>query len=145
MITQEQLDLLILALSRRLPNRPIVEICDGLRGNLRELDVQLKTACVDVFGNNVPRIVEIKDVKPILRSIKTMTTKERIDMGKAINNNYINPSGEIKNSGVDNLLLCSLRQSGNLLSWMCEKEFDYLGLIENNLAIEKEKEEEVGC
>ncbi len=78
----------------------------------------------------------IKDFKPYLRSMETMTEEERVEMGLAIKKDYISPDGEIKTSGVDNLLLCSCRQGCNLIDWLNAHHFDYRGLIEKGLALE---------
>lgn len=77
----------------------------------------------------------IHDCKPYLRPIESLTKEERIEIGKAIQKDRINPSGEIKEEGSDNLLLCTVRQSTNLLSWMNANYIDYRGLIPMGLAL----------
>ena len=78
----------------------------------------------------------IHDCKPYLRPMSSLTKEERIEIGKAIQKDRINPSGEINAEGSDNLLLCTVRQSTNLLHWLNAHYFDYRGLIEKGLAIE---------
>lgn len=78
---------------------------------------------------------ELDDFKPYLRPMESLTKEERIEIGKAIQKDRINPSGEIKEEGSDNLLLCTVRQSTNLLSWMNANYIDYRGLIPMGLAL----------
>lgn len=77
----------------------------------------------------------IHDCKPYLRPMESLTKEERIEIGKVIQKDRINPSGEIKEEGSDNLLLCTVRQSTNLLSWMNANYIDYRGLIPMGLAL----------
>lgn len=132
--------------------------------NQQDKELLLKDLCVRLpygvkvefrVGDNVPdiRIFTGKDYdylktyhyideftnctfKPYLRPLSSMTEEERADMGEAILKDKIEPWGEIKSSGVDNLLLCSSRQASNLIDWFNRYHFDYRGLIEKGLAIE---------
>ena len=70
----------------------------------------------------------VQDIKPYLRSLESMTMEERKEMEEAINKDRISPLGEIKMSGVDNLLLCTVRQATNLTRWLKQKHFNYLGV-----------------
>lgn len=70
----------------------------------------------------------VQDIKPYLRSLESMTMEERKEMEEAINKDRISPSGEIKMSGVDNLLLCTVRQAANLIRWLNQNHFNYLGV-----------------
>ena len=74
-------------------------------------------------------------IKPYLRPLSSMTEEERKEMSAAIQRDRVEPYGEIKSSGVDNLLLCTARQATNLIVWFNMKHFDYRGLIEKGLAI----------
>ena len=74
--------------------------------------------------------------KPYIRPMSSMTEEERVEMGKAIQKDRIEPWGEIKSSGVDNLLLCSCRQATNFMDWLNSHHFDYRGLIDKGLALE---------
>jgi len=87
-------------------------------------------------GNDVEDLIDGRTFKPYLRPMSSMTEEERSDMGKAIQKNYINPNGEIKSSGADNLLMCTARQAEHFIDWLNAHHFDYHGLIEMGLAIE---------
>ena len=75
--------------------------------------------------------------KPYLRPMSSMTEEERADMGAAIEKDCISPYGEIKSSGVDNLLLCTVKGSSNLIDWLNKKMFDYRTDDEGKTMIEK--------
>ena len=80
-------------------------------------------------------VVNIKNIKPYLRPLETITKEERIELGKEIQKDKITPYGEIKDEGVDNLLLCTIRQSTYFQEWLLSKHFDFRGLIEKGLAL----------
>lgn len=82
----------------------------------------------------------VESVVPYLRPMSSMTKEERAEMGTAIQKDRIEPYGEIKNCGEDNLLLCTIRQSTNLQDWLNKKMFDYRGLIPMGLALETTEE-----
>ena len=74
--------------------------------------------------------------KPYLRPMSSMTEEERAEMEKKKKKDRIEPYGEIKKFGEDNLLLCTIRQSTNLQDWLNANHFDYRGLIPMGLALE---------
>lgn len=78
----------------------------------------------------------VDNILPYLRPMSSLTKEERIEIGKVIQKDRINPSGEIKAEGSDNLLLCTVRQSANLMEWLNAHHFDYRGLIDMGLALE---------
>ena len=77
----------------------------------------------------------LSDVRPYLRPISSMTPEEYKEMGKAIQENYISPCGEMK-PGESPLTVCVINQANNLLNWLRKKHFDYLNLIDKGLALE---------
>ena len=126
-MTQEEKQLLLQDLSARLPY--------GVKANipLVDGDERIYTVSFDDMKDFVKGYINIK---PYLRPMSSMTEKERAEMGRAIQKDRIEPYGEIKNCGVDNLLLCTIRQSTNLQNWLNAHHFDYIGLIPMGLAIE---------
>lgn len=91
-----------------------------------------------ILTANVPTNQQTKviNIKPYLRPLSSMTVEERAEMSTAIQKDRIDPYGEIKNFGEDNLLLCTIRQSTNLQDWLNKKMFDYRRLIPMGLALE---------
>jgi len=85
--------------------------------------------------------LRLDQVKPILRPLDTMTNDERCEMCKAIQRDRIEPWGEIRQEGADNLLLCTVRQAVNLLDYLYQKGFDVRGLITIGLADKKQDKE----
>lgn len=134
-MTKEDKELLIQDLCARLPYEPIVRcyFVDG--GGEEVLDTN---DIADLLYNDEDS--EFPMYKPYLRPISSMTEEERAEMGKEIQKDRINPDGEIKSSGVDNLLLCTIKQSTNLQNWLNSHYFDYRGLIDKGLAIEAPKD-----
>ena len=137
-MTQEEKELLLKDLSSRLPYGVKCQWGTYYEGTL--IDVcKCKTEHGFVYwdcyfeecGDDVP----IEIVKPYLRTISSITEEERVEIGKAIQKDRIEPYGEIKSSGSDNLLLCTIRQAHNLMVWLLKNHFDFNGLIERGLAI----------
>lgn len=95
------------------------------------IDVQAQTVYVDLVYDWFC----IDEIKPYLRLMSSMTKEERAEMGREIQKDRIEPYGEIKNCGEDNLLLCTIRQSTNLQDWLLKNHFDFMGLIPKSLAI----------
>ncbi len=123
-MTQEEKFLLLKDLCSRLPHDTIVNVDNGkYREDMKLLPYHL--AALNTW-----------DIRPYLRPISSLTKEERIEIGKAIQKDRINPSGEIKAEGSDNLLLCTVRQSANLMEWLNAHHFDYHGLIDMGLALE---------
>lgn len=126
-MTQEEKQLLFADLCTRLPY--------GVKANipLVDGDERIYTVSFDDMKDFVKGYINIK---PYLRPMSSMTKEERAEMGIAIQKDRIEPYGEIKNCGEDNLLLCTIRQSTNLQDWLNKHHFDYRGLIPMGLAIE---------
>ena len=136
-MTQEQKELLLKDLCARLSYYPKIKIDWEDIGGFGTFDETLWTIDAEEYLVNDRHI---EDIKPYLRPMSSMTEEDRAEMGKAIQKDRIEPYGEIKSSGVDNLLLCSCRQSTNFNDWLNAHHFDYRGLIEKGLAIEVTKE-----
>ena len=90
----------------------------------------------EIYPDRVNYTLPANEVKPYLRPMSSMTEEERKEMTDEIQKDEISPYGEIKSSGVDNLLLCCVRQAKNLIDWLDKNRFDYRGLIEKELALE---------
>jgi hypothetical protein len=130
-MTEQEKQILIKVLCVGLPYETKVEVCIKDK-NIKSID------CVkyNTIGTYIRLLDEEKfSVKPYLRPMESLTKEERIEIGKAIQKDRINPSGEIKEEGSDNLLLCTVRQSTNLLNWMNSNHIDYCGLIPMGLAL----------
>jgi len=82
--------------------------------------------------------VYLSEIRPYLRPLSSMTPEEYEEMGKAIQENYISPSGEM-GPGESPLTICVINQANNLLDWLRKKHFDYLNLINQGLALEAPK------
>jgi len=131
-MTQEEKQLLIKVLCEMLPYGVMCRMSGGGFETIEEN----KLTAIGLFQF----IEEGLECIPYLRPISSLTKKERLEIGKAIQKDRINPSGEIKAEGSDNLLLCTVRQSANLMEWLNAHHFDYRGLIEKGLALEAPKE-----
>ncbi len=136
-MTEQEKQLLKKALCAILPYKLHCRVF-RLNGDIKENDDIL----YGVIGDNAVTLKSDKDecliyyqIKPYLRPMESLTKEERIEIGKAIQKDRINPSGEIKEEGSDNLLLCTVRQSTNLLNWMNSNHIDYCGLIPMGLAL----------
>ena len=130
-MTQEEKQLLVKDLCARLA----YSVWGLHRGEDLPLYVIDSSGAYMVLGYNAWFNLDTVDFKPYLRPMSSMTEEERKEIGNAIQKNYINPSGEVNSKGVDNLLLCTIRQANNLTNWLNEHHFDYRGLIEKSLAI----------
>ena len=122
-MTQEEKQLLLKDLCAREPYHPRIQVFNqGYEGfQDGEFDTNLWLHHIDAF--RFDRI----EILPYLRPMSSMTEEERAEMGKAIQKDRIEPYGEIKNFGEDNLLLCTIRQSTNLQDWLNAHHFDYRG------------------
>ena len=139
-MTNEEKELLIKDLCEKLPYKVKIHIDSKFlkeRGwdiqTLLGIDFSLKMVIAE------HNLYSPEKIKPYLRSLSSMTEEERAEMGRAIQKDRIEPYGEIKNFGEDNLLLCTIRQSTNLQDWLNAHYFDYHGLIEKDLALEAPK------
>ena len=131
-MTQEEKSILLQDLCARLTYGVMVQCIteSARRANASPLTETLNTVLYRyVEEDNI-------ELKPYLRPMSNMTEEERADMGEAIKKDCISPYGEIKSSGVDNLLLCTVKGSSNLIDWLNKHYFDYHGLIDKGLALE---------
>ena len=137
-MTKEEKQLLFKYLSAILPYHIRVKVWlkDGTtEEGMLDLEHNYGDVLRDAFYYN-----KIIDIKPYLRPMSSMTEEEKEEMKKVIKNDYISPFGELQSSGVDNLTLSCVRMSSNLINWLLENHFDFLGLIPKGLAIEVTEE-----
>jgi len=136
-MTQEDKELLFKDLCARLPYHVKCKIWlkDGTtEEGLLDLQHNYGNVLQDAFYYD-----KIKDIKPYLRPMSSMTDEERKEIGILIKENRPNPYGIINNKGIDNLLFSVSITSGVLIDWINARHFDYRGLIEKDLAIEAPK------
>ena len=140
-MNKEDKELLLKDLSARLPYGVKFAITNKKTGTLKSIGItKYGLIPINLFYKK-PSFYLINEFgnieyKPYLRPMSSMTEEERSDMGKAIQKNYINPNGEIKSSGADNLLMCTARQAEHFIDWLNAHHFDYRGLIEKGFALE---------
>lgn len=143
-MTQEEKQLLVKDLCARLPYG--VKVCARFNtGNRYTANITAISAdrdYIQIRENDLHPYTgsSVEDIRPYLRPMSSMTIEERKNMGIAIQKDRIEPWGEIKNSGEDNLLLCTCKQSCNLQDWLNEHHFDYRRLIKKGLALEAPKD-----
>lgn len=130
---QENKDLLFKDLSARLPYHVKVKIWlkDGTteEGAL-DLEHNYADVLLNVFYYN-----KIKDIKPYLRPISSMTMEEdeqRIQLGIWKSNQY---DGQIIGIFQD-IPYCSPQNFQSALIWLLQNHFDIFGLIPKGLALE---------
>lgn len=121
-MTQEEKSILLQDLSARLPYHVRVKV--WLKEGTTEegpLDLQHNYADVllDAFYYN-----KIKDIKPYLRPMSSMTVEESIEYGKTLTCHI----------GRDNCTYT--HQTFKSFDWLNTHHFDYRGLIEKGLALE---------
>lgn len=136
-ITENQREILIEDLCMRLPYGVLVESLHGpvklTPGNADFIDL--------FYGDD--NMMHIP--KPYLRSLSSMTSAEREEMGREIKKDAPDKYGEIKPYGEDNLLLCTCAKSTNFLRWLNARHFDYRGLIKIGLAIEIDDQNKISA
>lgn len=116
-MTQEEKQLLLKDLSARLPYGVICT--DSRHGDSRITEVD--TVSEVVYFDDVDEYVEIKNCKPYLRPMSSMTEEEKIDYRAFFNYDGVEYPDEY-------------------IDWLNKNMFDYRGLIEKGLAIEVTKE-----
>lgn len=126
---QEDKELLLKDLCARLPYGFIIHRYSDNR------DIVIESNDIDVFAHFL-EYSEGEDFKPYLRPMSTMTKEERKEMGDILINCELSPYGEIKESGEDNILRCTAKQSFLFLNYMYKKHFDINHLIDEGLALE---------
>lgn len=116
---QEEKNLLLKDLCTRLPYGVV---CTDLRhGDSRITEID--TVSEVVYFDDVDEYVEIKNIRPYLRPMSSMTPEE-----KAYYRYYISRI-------IDGIL----GTIGEYIDWLNSRHFDYRGLIEKGLAIEVTK------
>lgn len=90
-------------------------------GKLESISLTNREAVIDITCVDLDTDI----IKPYLRPMSSMTEEERKEMGEAIKKDHISPYGEVKTSGVDNLLLSSVKGATNLIDWLNKKMFAY--------------------
>ncbi len=144
-MTQENL-LLFVDLSARLPYHVKVKV--WLKdGTTEEGFLDLEHNYADVLTNAFYG-GDIKDIKPFLRSMSSMTKEERIEFSKLLNRRYCEEDweGHISTSyciEIDNVYTDD--ENGikypsafpmDAIDWLNAHHFDYRGLIRKGLALE---------
>lgn len=136
-MTQEDKKLLFKDLSARLPYHVRVKVWlkDGTteEGAL-DLEHNYADVLLDAFYYN-----KIKDIKPYLRSMSSMTEEEdriRIDLGIWKSNQY---NGQVIGIFQDIAYANPLKFQSALI-WLLQNHFDIFGLIPKGLAIEVTEE-----
>ncbi len=125
-MTQEEKDLIFKDLCARLPYhvRCKIWLKDGTtEEGLLDLKHNYGDVLQDAFYYN-----KIKDIKPYLRSMSSMTVEELREY------NYLYAERENNNE------LDDIEQYSDLIDWLNAHHFDYHGLIERGLAIEVTEE-----
>lgn len=126
-MTQEEIELLFQDLCARLPYGVKVTFA-GYSG---------RDDCIlNSQHLNSTYAIEYLKLKPYLRPLSSMTEEERKEVGEAAEDDYIEPYGEIKSSGEDNLLLSVVKSTTNIQDYLYRKGFDIRGLIPKGLALE---------
>ena len=149
-MTQEDKQLLFKDLSARLPYHVRVKI--WLKDGTTEegfLDLEHNYADVlrDAFYYN-----KIKDIKPYLRPMSSMTEEERVEFSQLLDKRYCEEDWEwhISTSYCIEIDDVYIDDEGGIkypstfrmdaIDWLNAHHFDYRGLIEKGLAIEVTKE-----
>ena len=131
-MTKEEKQLLLRDLSARLPYGVICT--DSRHGDSRLTDID--TVDETVYCDDFDEYVELGKIKPYLRSMSSMTDKERTELKKLCEEDLSEFAGFIRNGhrlSHDGLYMFDkLRQ----LEFCLSHHFDYRGLIEKGLAIE---------
>ena len=121
-MAQEDKELLLIDLCARVPYhvRCKIWLKDGTtEEGLLDLEHNYGDVLQDAFYYN-----EIKDIKPYLRPMSSMTEEEAME--------YANCGNIIANSPQNNYLI----PNPNCVDWLNAHHFDYRGLIKKGLAIE---------
>ena len=123
-ITQENKELLFKDLSARLPYHVRVKVWlkDGTtEEGVLDLEHNYADVLLDAFYYN-----KIKDIKPYLRPMSSMTEEEKEDYKDLL---------YCVKYGVDTVAYLTLFAVNMLTDWFNAHHFDYRGLIEKGLAI----------
>lgn len=136
-MTQENKDLLLKDLCARLPYHVKVKVWlkDGTtEEGFLDLEHNYKNVLLDTFYYN-----KIKDIKPYLRPMSSMTDKELVSFLEIRGMNL--NSDELKTFRQGETAIVSILPSySRHIDWLNANHFDYRGLIPKDLAIEVTKE-----
>jgi len=152
-MTEENRKLLLIDLCARLPYhvRCKIWLKDGTtEKGLLDLEHNYGNVLQDAFYYN-----KIKDIKPYLRPMSSMTEEEMEELEKITyytfkykkgdceiwTNSYhrvylFNGAGELYGAGEPTNMLCSSSICIKLIDWLNKHHFDYRGLIKKGLALE---------
>jgi hypothetical protein len=145
-MTQEDKELSFKDLSARLPHHVRVKVWlkDGTtEEGLLDLEHNYGNVLQDAFYYN-----KIKDIKPYLRPMSSMTEEERIEFSKLLVKRYCEEDweGHISTSyciEIDNVytddengIKYPSAFSMDAIDWLNAHHFDYRGLIEKGLALQ---------
>lgn len=142
-MTQENKELLLRDLSARLPYGVICN--DNCHGSSRVTniditpdDIEHKNPKVVLYYFDFDECGELKNCKPYLRPMSSMTEEEKKDLKE-----HTCPDGT--GTFDEKYLMCPMSHYGecisyefmsDILSWLNAHHFDYRGLIEKGLALE---------
>lgn len=145
-MTKEELDLLLKDLCARLQNKVMIYLYTSseITGSAIVLNSSIYGFIEDVL-NNSP--YEIKEIKPYLRPLSSMTEEEEIELYQIAGFYYLSNNELLKDewrqfSGAlsENKLFLPYPIWGDDLDkvydWLNAHHFDYRGLIEKDLALE---------
>ena len=107
-MTQEEKQLLLKDICARLKYGVICNCVDtDFSGSLDWMlfEINLQDCTIETTNGEWNDTFAVEKIKPYLRPMSSMTEEERAEMGRAIQKDRIEPYGEIKNFGEDNLLL----------------------------------------
>lgn len=124
-MTREEKDILIKELCFRLPHRVRMNVPLNIAGPVLQ-DVQPDSENVIVSGIRM----SVESVKPVLRSIDSMSEEEQIALGKIIG------------TAAYKMIKGDLEPLRELLDYVGKNNIDLFGLIGRGLAIETESKSE---
>ena len=150
-MNKEDKVLLIKDLCARIPYAVKVELTNGFRGVLHNIEVihlyndDIETdyvddyfASIDFFGDNDK--FDIEGIKPYLFPLSSMTEEQKKEISKRYKlHTYYGLYIEITNHSEgywDDDNSCNLQDYLWLVDWFNKNHFDYRGLIEKGLAID---------
>ena len=129
-MTQEEKELVLKDLCARLLYKPYVEISDGkdwYLGNLLAIEIEHDKLCGTITNNIAIFEFLTERVKLYLRSLSSMTDKEKKEIQDKHIVISINTSGKVETDA-------------NGFDWLNKHHFDYRGLIPMGLALEATKD-----
>lgn len=128
-MTQEEIKLLLVDLSARLPYGVI---CKRYENAYELVDIDIRRGLVYLLRDEqyVPySIISGDEVKPVLRSVSSMTEEEKEELEE-----FMHIIGEDEHGDYTTGVL--EKEIPNYIDWLLQHHFDYRGLIPMGLAIE---------